>query len=196
MLGTSRLLTFSFRVLVLVLLLPLLWLGVAERYNEALTAAAETLLPAEFSLRVVGSHIIFSHPTHALISIEGFTLHYGLILLSALILGAVGIGMAQRIGWLLGLGVGTYLLHVVGVAMLARGVVWASTDSAERSGDRVFSAFAVFWGLIPPIIGGAWAVWYWLLRAGDVSPPDNRNRAQANEARVVSGAVSVGDQTE
>lgn len=152
MLGTSRLLTFSFRVLVLVLLLPLLWLGVAERYNEALTAAAEALLPAKFSLRVVGPHIIFSHPTHASISIEGFTLHYGFILLSALILGAVGIGLAQRIGWLLGLGVGTYLLHVVGVHRFGReirgpgvqrfrGFLGADpTDNRRRLGSLVLAA--------------------------------------------------------
>ncbi len=185
MLGTSRLLTFTFRVLVLVLLLPLLWLAVAE-----------SILPAEFSLRVIGSHIIFSHLSHASISIEGFALHYGLILLSALILGAVGIGVLPRIGWLVGLGAGTYLLHVVGVTMLARGVVWASTNTAESSGDLVFSAFAVFWGLIPPIIGGAWVLWYWLPRVADVPPSDRQDRLLANEAAIVGGPVSASDQAE
>ena len=111
MLGTARLLTFSFRALVLLILLPLLWITVADRYNQALVAAAQLLLPTGLSLNAIGGHILIEHsPQVAPVSIQGFTLHYGLILLAVLVLAAVGIGATARIGWLLGMGAGAFLL--------------------------------------------------------------------------------------
>ena len=62
MLGTASLLTFCFRALVLLLLIPMLWLGVAERYNEALVALAGTLLPSDLSLRHWGATYSSSIP--------------------------------------------------------------------------------------------------------------------------------------
>lgn len=167
MLGTSRLLTFAFRALVLLLLIPILWISVAERYNEALVALAAVLLPDGLSLDALGSHILIEDVRLAKpVSIEGFTLHYGLVLLAVLVLAAVGVSPKARVGWLVGMGAGVFVLHIVGVALLARGVAWASvSDSAESSGDLVFSLFAIFWGLLPALIGGAWAFLYWLPRA-------------------------------
>lgn len=167
MLGTARLLTFSFRALVLLLLIPILWIGLAERYNQALVVLARILVPEGVSLRVIGSHILIEH--HGLaspVSIEGFTLHHGLVLLVVLVLAAVGIGLAVRIGWLLAMGVGAFLLHVVGVALLAHGVAWASSSTwGESSSTLVFSLFAVFWGLLPAVFGLAWCFLYWLPHA-------------------------------
>ena len=169
MLGTGRLLSFSFRALVLLILLPLLWLTVADRYNDALVVSAQILLPSDISLDTLGSKIIVDQSgINSSVSIEGYTLHYGLILLAVLVLAAVGIGIVPRIGWLLGLGIVTYLLHVVGVALLARGIAWASgSGSGEGAGTLVFSLFAIFWGLLPPIIGGAWAFLYRLPRTSE-----------------------------
>ena len=167
MLGTARLLTFSFRALVLLLLIPILWIGLAERYNQALVVLARILVPEGVSLRVIGSHILIEH--HGLaspVSIEGFTLHHGLVLLVVLVLAAVGIGLAVRIGWLLAMGVGAFLLHAMGVALLAQGVAWASSNAwGESSGTLVFSLFAVFWGLLPAVLGLAWCFLYWLPHA-------------------------------
>jgi hypothetical protein len=117
--------------------------------------------------------------------VDGFTLHYGLILITVLILASVGLGLLPRIGWLLAFGAGGFLLHVVGVAMLARGVAWASTDSsAEDSVSLVLRLFAIFWGLLPALAGGAWAVLYWLPRtsvlpASEQPPAEAANPAQA-----------------
>ena len=44
MLHSGKLLSFTFRALVLVVLVPLLWLTVAERYNAALVGVAENLV--------------------------------------------------------------------------------------------------------------------------------------------------------
>ena len=176
MLGTGRLLTFSFRALVLLILVPLAWLTVAARYNEALVAPVRGLVPAEMSVAATGRHIMIQTPAmRTPVSIDGFTLHYGLILLTVLVLAAVGIRAQARIAWLVGLGLGTYLLHVAGVTLLARGISWSVVgSSAESSSTLVYSLFAVFWGLLPPIVGGAWALWYWLPRMARSAAPDRR----------------------
>ena len=184
-LGTGRLLSFSFRALVLLILVPLVWINVAARYNVALVAAVQGLVPDGVSVAAIGRHIFIKTPGLAApVSIDGFTLHYGLILLAVLVLAAVGIGALPRVGWLVGLGLATYLLHVIGVALLARGISWAATGaSAESSGTLVYSLFAVFWGLLPPIIGGAWSLWYWLPRmraSGSTNRPASTGAADSS----------------
>ena len=166
MLGSGRLLTFSFRALVLVLLLPLLWISMAAGYNDLLSAAANLLVPDDLTLRAVGSHILLGHPLITpLVSVDALTLHFGLILLWVLVLAAVGLGVVERAGWLIAMGAGLFALHVLALALLSHGLLWAYGQSAPESGDTlVFSLFAVFWGLLPPVIGGAWCFLYWLPR--------------------------------
>ena len=78
-------------------------------------------------------------------SLDGFTLHYGLILLTVLVLAAVGVEVLPRIAWLAGLLATTFALHIVGVTLLARGIAWASQGGgAADSGTFVYSSFAVF----------------------------------------------------
>ena len=176
MLGTPKILTFSFRALVLLLVLPVLWISVAEQYNEALVALAQRLLPDDISLKALGRHILIGKAgQEGSLSIDGFTLHYGLVLLAVLVLAAVGIGAMARVRWLMAMGAGVFLLHVVGLAALARGVAWTATDGSTET--AVFRLFAVFWGLLPAAIGGAWCFLYWLPRAS----------AQSDDAPVSGG---------
>ena len=171
MLGTPGLLTFAFRALVLILLVSMLWIGVAERYNEALVSAAAPFLSGELTVRALGSHLLIEEPgVFQPLSIDGLTLHYGLVLMTVLVLAAVGIGAAARIKWLALLGAGSFTLHVVGVVLLARGVAWSlGTESSDESGRLVFSLFAVFWGLLPAVLGGLWCVKVWLPSLADRS---------------------------
>ena len=169
--GRARLLTFAVRALVVLLVLSTLWVGVAERYDEALIFLASPLFPAGASASALGSHIVFEGSGFSSpVSIDGLTLHYGLLLMVVLVLAAVGIGTVARLGWLLALGSGAFLIHVVGVALLARGLAWASgTAEPDDSGQLVFSLFAVFWGLVPAAVGGAWCLLYWIPRASERS---------------------------
>ena len=129
MLGTARLLSFSFRALVLLILVPMLWISVAEPYNNGLVALAGALLPDELSLEALGSHILIDGPGLASpVSVDGLTLHFGIILLAVLVLAAVGISARARVGWLLAMGAGAFALHIVEVALPARGVAWASAE--------------------------------------------------------------------
>ena len=91
MLGTSSLLAFSFRAFVLLLLVPLLWLTIARPYNEALVALSHNLLPDGVTLSVLGTHILIDYtPAAPPFSLDGLTLHSGLVLMTVLILAAVG----------------------------------------------------------------------------------------------------------
>lgn len=161
--GTARLLTFAFRALVLLLIVSILWVGVAGRYNEVLVKAVGPFLPADVSVRALGTHLRIEEPgLAASVSLDGFTLHYGLILMVVLVLAAVGISVVSRMGWLLAMVAGAFALHILGVALLARGVVWAAgSASPEESGRLVFSLFAVSWGLLPAAIGGLWCLFQW-----------------------------------
>ena len=188
MLGTARLLTFAFRALVLLFPVSVLWIGVAEQYNRAMVSLADPLLPAGVSATTVGAHVIFADSALAVpVSVDGFTMHYGLILMVVLVLASVGIGVASRMSWLLALVAGAFVMHVVGLALLGQGLAWAAgADSPEGSGRLVFSLFAVFWGLLPAVIGGLWCFLYWSPRAsGGV-------RARRDHVAIAGGGTSDG----
>ena len=179
MLPSGKLLTFAFRALILVMLVPLLWLTVAERYNTALIALAKYLDGDSPSLSVLGTRILIEYsPTALPFSLDSLTLHSGLVLLSVLVLASVGVGILPRIGWLIAFAAGGYILHVAGLALFTRGIVWASGGGdVEESTRLVLKLFAIFWGLIPALAGGAWAFGYWLPRMNapppETDPPSN-----------------------
>ncbi|MCI0438847.1 MAG: hypothetical protein L0177_06910 [Chloroflexi bacterium] len=164
MLGTPRLLTFAFRALALVLIASMLWVFVARQYNAALVFLADAIAPGDASLKALGTRILIETSERgAPLSIDGFTLHYGLIMMAALVLAAVGVGVAARVRWLAAMCAGAFAAHVAGVALLASGVAWAGEDAS--SARLVFSVFAVFWGLLPAVAGGAWCWACWARRA-------------------------------
>ena len=177
MLGTARLLTFAFRALVLLLTISILWLTVASSYNDALVYLAGPFISDDTSVKAIGVNLHFSDPGLSPVAIDGLTLHFGFILLMVLVLAAVGIDFIPRITWLVILATGAFLVHVIGVALLAKGLVWAaSPTSPDNSGQLVLSMFAVFWGLIPPAVGGIWCFLYWL-------PKVRRDEAKKQKAQ-------------
>ena len=168
MLETSSILTFAFRAAVLLLLVPLAWIAVAGRYNEMLVEVTGRLL-ADTQLEAVGRHILVTVDGRpAPLSVDGFTLHYGTLLLAVLVLAAVRIGAAARAGWLVTLGAGSVALHVLGLAALAQGLTWSAAGGASEG--TVFRLFAAFWGLQPAAAGCAWCLLYWLPRASRPAP--------------------------
>jgi hypothetical protein len=183
----GKLLSFAFRALILVMLIPLLWLTVAERYNTALVTVAKYLVGDTPSLSVLGTSITIKYSPAALpFSLDSLTLHSGLVLLSVLVLASVGVDILPRIGWLIAFIIGAYTLHVVGLALLTRGIVWSSGGAdVEESTRLVLKLFAIFWGLIPALVGGAWAFGYWLPRMNATpsktdSPPPNDHPQEAD----------------
>ena len=180
---SGKLLSFAFRALVLVMLVPLLWLTVAEQYNTALVALAKYIDGDTASLSVLGTRILIEYsPTALPFSLDSLTLHSGLVLLSVLVLASVGVGVLPRIGWLIAFAAGGYILHVAGLALLSRGFVWASSGGDVESSTRlVLKLFAIFWGLLPALAGGAWAFGYWLPRL-NAPPPGETEPLQAADS--------------
>ena len=191
MLGRSRLIIFAARALVLLVLLSILWINVASPYNDALATAAGWLMTDDLSVRALGSHLSFEHPNIPPdLTIDGLTLHFGLVLMGVLVLAAVGVGPVARVGWLLALGTGAFVVHVVGVALLGLGLAWAGDEAApEFSGRLVFSLFAVFWGLIPAVVGGVWCFAYWLPRAARDQSWATRRVAPTSE--LIAGTRTI-----
>jgi hypothetical protein len=185
----GKLLSFAFRALILIILIPLLWLTVAERYNTALVAVAKNLVGDTPSLSVLGTRIMIEYsPTALPFSLDSLTLHSGLVLLSVLVLASVGEDILSRIRWLIAFITGAYILHVVGIALLTRGIVWSSgAADVEESTRLVLKLFAIFWGLIPALAGGAWAFGYWLPRMNapppETDPPTPNDPAQATDSQ-------------
>ena len=108
MLLGGKLLSFAFRALILVMLIPLVLLTVAERYNTALVAVAKNLVGDTPSLSVLGTRIMIEYsPATLPFSLGSLTLHSGLVLLSVFALASVGVDILPRIGWLV-----TYRGHV------------------------------------------------------------------------------------
>ena len=184
MLGTPRLLTFAFRALVLLLIIAIAWFSLAERYNQALATVATPLLPDDATVRELGTQLIFEHPVFSdKVAIDGLTLHFGLVLVSVIVLAAVGIGVLPRLAWLAAMVVGSFLVHVAGVALLGRGLIWAAgSDSPDGPARLVLSLFAVYWGLLPPVVGGLWCFAYWLprVRIADAARSTSNRNASAS----------------
>ena len=168
MLGTSSILTFAFRAAVLLLLAPLAWIALAARYNELLVGLAG-LLSAGAPLEAAGRHILVTVDGRpAPLAVDGFTLHYGTLLLAVLVLAAVRIGAAVRVGWLVALGAGSVALHALGLAALAQGLAWSASSGASEG--TVFRLFAASWALLPAAVGCAWCLLYWLPSASRPAP--------------------------
>ncbi len=161
--------------------MPLLWLTVASRYNHAFVTVADALPPAEPTIKALGNHILISHWRLAEpVSVDGFTLQFGLVLLTVLVLAAVNVPTIPRLAWLAGMWCGMFIMHVVGIAALAGGVGWSLNSTGEGPGEIVFKLFAVFWGLVPAIIGGLWSFLYWIPRAGK-SSADNADASSLED---------------
>lgn len=182
MLRGSNLLSFAFRALVLVMLVPLLWLTVAERYNLALVALAKNLLGDNTPLSVLGTRILIKYnPVAQPFSLDTLTLHSGPVLLSIIVLASVGIGVLPRIYWLIAFILGGYILNITGLVLLTRGIVWASNgDNVEASTRIVLNLFAIFWGLLPALASGAWAFGYWMPRMNAPSASETSTTSHGN----------------
>ena len=169
MLSTSRLLTFAIRGLVLLLILSGLWLLVMPVYNRFLASVASAFVPSGHSVKAIGPHILLQWPGGTSpITVDALTLEWGLILLSVLVLSAVGIGLTQRLRWLAIFLALSLVTQISGLVFLSYAMGWSSgTDSAEFLGRTTFGAFAVLTGLLPAIVGGVWCFAVWLSKASN-----------------------------
>ena len=138
-------------------------------YNRFLASVASAFVPSGHSVKAIGLRFFLDGPgATPSVTVDALTLEWGLILLSVLVLSAVGIGLPQRLRWLavfLGLSLVTQISGLVFMSF-AMGLA-SGTDSAGFLGRSTFGAFAVLTGLLPAIIGGVWCFAVWLPMASN-----------------------------
>lgn len=163
MLGERRILLFGLRSLVALLTVAMLWFSVAEHYNALLAILGQYFVPDGITVRTMGQTIFFDNESTAVpAALDGLTLHYGLVLNLVLAFSVVGISVQARLVSVLALTVISIALNVIGIALIAL-AVGSTIDSG-----LVFGSFAVAWGLLPALIGGAWCLLYWVPRASHI----------------------------
>ena len=101
--------------------------------------------------------------TAQVLNLHGFMLHFGLILVIALMAATPRMPLLGLAAWLVGV-TGLFLvIHIAGLSLLAWALWWAFQESTSiMDTGQVFATFAIFWALAPAIIGGAWCYRNWL----------------------------------
>ncbi|MCH8063083.1 MAG: hypothetical protein IH861_11340 [Chloroflexi bacterium] len=163
----TRLLLFAIRAAALVFAASVVWMPFASQYNRVLIKLVSPFIGGGTTVRAAGPSFIFETPSlGAPLSIDGLTLHWGFILLTALVAAAVGLSLTARIRWLAATVGLMATAHILGVASLSYGLAWLSwAASPEYAADLTVSLFAGFWSLFPFVVGGVWAWRYWLPRS-------------------------------
>lgn len=147
--------------------LSLVWVALAEPYNELLAKTASPINPDGTTIRVFGADLSFSVPGLGQpITVRGLTLHWGLVLLTALTVAATGITLKARVASLGGLWVAVFVTHWLAVGLLPHGYAWAAGAGAPTwAGRLIDSLYSIYWGLVPALIAGVWMLRYWLPQA-------------------------------
>ena len=147
------------------LLLSTAWLGVARDYNEAVAGFASALAGDAARISAVGTHLLIDWPVGppgdgAPISLSGFTMQWGVLLLASMIAVTSSLSLRSRIGWLLATVVLAFLLHSVGAVAL--GLVWSAEATSPLISRFALGAFVAFWGVGPIILAGIWCLAFWM----------------------------------
>ena len=179
--GRPSLGVFALRAIVLLPVISVLWAIVAERYDGVLALLASGLVPDAIALHAVGTRILVDPTSGPPLSVDGLLMHFGLILAAAVVLASVGLPAAAKARWLAGILAATFAMHILGLAILTRGIEWASASSSpQEAGRLVLSLFSAFWGLAPAIILGLWCLLYWMPRATPASVRSEPRDPQQN----------------
>jgi len=154
------------RTLALVVIAASLWPFVADAYDGLVVRLAGNFTPPEAAVRAADGRIYLDSLGGAGgtgLSIHGFVLHFGLILVLALVASTPGLGLARTAAWLAGVAGLVFATHIAGLALLIRGLEAAfQEEESEAAVGRIMTTFAIFWALLPAVVGGAWCYRYWL----------------------------------
>ena len=113
------------RATALVFAASVVWMPFASHYNRVLIKLASPLINSDTTIGTGGSSFIFETPSlGAPLSIDGLTMHWGFVLLTALVAAAVGLSLRMRIRWMAAI-VGLMITaHIIGLTSLSYGLAW------------------------------------------------------------------------
>ncbi len=153
------------RTLAVVVIAASLWPFVADAYDGMVVRLAGGFLPSDIVARAGEGRIYLDFlggEKGAGLGVQGYVLHFGLILTAALVVTTPGLGLVRAVAWMAAV-LGLFLaMHVAGLALFVWGIHVATQEDGGVAFGQVMTAFAVFWALLPAVIGGAWCYWRWL----------------------------------
>ncbi len=151
------------RALIVFLVLGIAWIPVASLYDGALVTVSNRGLSEDAVLSVsdLAIDLTFKLGTQdAMLTIETFTLHTGLLVLLALVATTPGLPKLKRFTAVAGTAAGVFLLHPVILALVSWSLL-VSIQNGNGAGNALV-AFAVFWGAGPVAISVLWVYKAWL----------------------------------
>ncbi len=153
---SGRLLPFIGKAIVFLIALSVVWYFIAPAYNSLLAVSVERLIPAPAAL-TVQQGTIYIHPQGDAESVGGIyasALHYGLLLVVALIAATPGLKLVRRLKFF-GIAVITlYIIHVVTIVPFARAALSSQTPSTSQ--DPLLILLAVIGSDLFPVL--IWAL--------------------------------------
>ncbi len=153
------------RTLATVVIGASVWPFVADAYDGMVVRLAHGFLPTDIVARAGESRIYLDFldgVNGAGLGVDGYLLAFGLILASALVLSTPGLGLVRAVAWESGILALFLAVHVAGLTLFVWGLHAATQGQSEVTMGQVMTAFAVFWALLPAVVGGAWCYWRWL----------------------------------
>ena len=141
-------------------------------YNRLVASSADAFSPGGIGVSAANGWfrlVFLDDVTGAGLNLHGFMLHFGLILVLALMAATPRMPLLRLAAWLVGVTGLLLVIHIAGLSLLVWALWWAFQESTSiMDTGQVFAAFAIFWALVPAIIGGAWCYRNWLpaLRPG------------------------------
>ena len=170
--GRGRLLRFAGIALAVLIVIALLWQFIAPAYNQLLVWTSSGLVPHEATLAAEGRDIIVDVEMQgpeiwatASGTIEGSALHYGLILLLALIAATPGLKLSRRAKFGAVALLAMFLIHVIAILVATTFMV----SNVESGGYLASNPFMILFltigcDLFPLLIWGGLSFRYWFPR--------------------------------
>ena len=158
----AELLTKVFWATAVLLLLAIAWLGVARDYNHVVAGLASALAGDGVSISAAGAHLLIGGTAGGgPISVSGFTMQWGVLLLASVIAVTSTLAFRARAVWLISTVGVAYLMQAATTALLGLVLAWAAQAGPPLLGRLGMGAFAVFWGIGPIVLAGIWCLALW-----------------------------------
>lgn len=148
----------AFLAMAILLIASLIWLGIAREYNGIVAGLASPLAVDGVSIRALGSgFLIDAAPGGGPVAVSGFTMQWGVLLLTSIIGATSAMSIRRRLAWLFALAVAAFVLHGTTLAVLA-----SSLNIGMPFLSRfALGAFVAFWGVGPIVLAGVWCLVFW-----------------------------------
>ena len=138
--------------------LCLAWLGVAGEYSQAVASAASSMLGGSVSVDSVGLHLFIDGAAEsAPVVVSGFTMQWGILLLTSIIAATSAITVRRRLKWIFSTAAMAYVLQPATIAMLA---LVLDFDAPVLS-RMAMGVFVGFWAVVPILVSGVWGMAFW-----------------------------------